>query len=179
MRQKPHFFTYKSEMLTWLIHKLKGGALVYSKTEKVVLDMAKGVAEKSGCFIYDVEYVKEGGNYYLRVYADKEGGINIDECEVISREISAMLDESDPIKQNYFLEVSSPGIERKLRQPEHFEMYKGETVDVGLYKAINGSKILSGTLLGLEDEMVSLEIENETVKIKLSETTYVKLHFEF
>ncbi len=152
---------------------------MYSKTEKTVLDMAKPVAENFGCFIYDVEYVKEGGNWYLRVYADEDGGINIDECEAISREISAMLDKSDPIKQNYFLEVSSPGIERKLRQPEHFEMYKNETVDVGLYKAVNGSKTLSGALIGLENDEISLEIEGETVKIKLSETTYVKLHFEF
>ena len=152
---------------------------MYSKTEQAVLDMAKPVAESFGCFIYDVEYVKEGGNWYLRVYADKEGGINIDECEVISREISGLLDKKDPIKQNYFLEVSSPGIERKLRQDEHFEMYKGEIVDIGLYKAQNGSKTLSGKLLGMNDGEIEIEVENETVKINVSETTYVKLHFEF
>ena len=152
---------------------------MYSKTEQAVLDMAKPVAESFGCFIYDVEYVKEGGNWYLRVYADKEGGINIDECEVISREISGLLDKKDPIKQNYFLEVSSPGIERKLRQDEHFEMYKGEIVDIGLYKAQNGSKTLSGKLLGMNDGEIEIEVENETVKINVSKTTYVKLHFEF
>lgn len=152
---------------------------MYSKIEQTVLDMAKPIAKESGCFIYDVEYTKEGSNYYLRVFADKDGGINIDECETISRALSERLDKEDPIKQNYFLEVSSPGIERKLRQSEHFEMYKGETVDIGLYKAQNGSKILCGTLLGLEGDEVLLEIENETVKIKLGETTYVRLHFEF
>ena len=151
---------------------------MYSKTEQLVLDMAKPVAEKNGCFIYDVEYVKEGSCRYLRIYADKDGGISIDECEIISREISELLDKKDPIKENYFLEVSSPGIERKLRQPEHFEMYMGETVDVGLYKAQNGSKTLCGILKGYNGEEIEIETE-EIIKLKISETTYVKLHFEF
>ena len=151
---------------------------MYSKTEKIVLDLAKPVAENNGCFIYDVEYVKEGGNWYLRIYADKDGGITLDECEVISREMSSILDEKDPISQNYFLEVSSPGIERKLRQEEHFEMYKGETVDIGLYKAVNGSKTLCGELVGLDGDEVIVKTEEE-IRIKLSETTFVRLHFEF
>ena len=151
---------------------------MYSKTEKVVLDMAKPVAENNSCFIYDVEYVKEGGNWYLRIYVDRDGGITLDECETISREISSLLDEKDPISQNYFLEVSSPGIERKLRQDEHFEMYKGEIVDIGLYKAVNGSKNLCGELVGLEGDEVIVKTEEE-LRIKLSETTYVRLHFEF
>ena len=111
---------------------------MYSKTEKTVLDMAIPVAKEQGCFVYDVEYVKEGNSWFLRVYVDREGGITIDECEAISRELSSILDKNDPISNNYFLEVSSPGIERKLRQDEHFEMYKGELVDIGLYKAYNG-----------------------------------------
>ena len=151
---------------------------MYSKTEKIVLDMAKPIAEDNGCFIYDVEYVKEGGNWFLRIYADREGGINIDECENISREISAELDKKDPISQNYFLEVSSPGIERKLRQEEHFEMYKGSLVDIGLYKAVNGSKTLCGELVGLDGDEVIVKAEEE-MRIKLSETTSVRNHFEF
>ena len=151
---------------------------MYSKTEKIVLDMAKPIAEDNGCFIYDVEYVKEGGNWFLRIYADREGGINIDECENISREISAELDKKDPISQNYFLEVSSPGIERKLRQEEHFEMYKGSLVDIGLYKAVNGSKTLCGELVGLDGDEVIVKAEEE-MRIKLSETTSVRIHFEF
>ncbi len=152
---------------------------MYSKTEQAVLEMAIPVAENFGCFIYDVEYVKEGGNWYLRIYADKDGGINIDECEEISREISVLLDKKDPIKQNYFLEVSSPGIERKLRQDEHFEMYKGEVIDIGLYKARNGSKTLTGKLMGMSDGTVQTEVDGEIVEMNLSDTTYVKLHFEF
>lgn len=152
---------------------------MYSKTEKLVLSMAAPIAEEKGCFIYDVEYIKEGGNWYLRVYVDREGGITIDECEAISRDLSALLDKDDPISQNYFLEVSSPGIERKLRQEEHFEMYKDEMLDIGLYKTQNGSKTLYGKLLGLEGDLVVIETEGEVIKIRLNETTYVKLHFEF
>ncbi len=151
---------------------------MYSKTEKIVLDMVKPIAENNGCFIYDVEYVKEGGNWFLRIYADREGGITIDECETISREISTELDKKDPISQNYFLEVSSPGIERKLRQEEHFEMYKGSLVDIGLYKAVNGSKTLCGELVGLDGDEVIVKAEEE-MRIKLSETTSVRIHFEF
>lgn len=151
---------------------------MYSKTEKIVLDMVKPIAENNGCFIYDVEYVKEGGNWFLRIYADREGGITIDECETISREISTELDKKDPISQNYFLEVSSPGIERKLRQEEHFEMYKGSLVDIGLYKALNGSKTLCGELVGLDGDEVIVKAEEE-MRIKLSETASVRIHFEF
>ncbi len=152
---------------------------MYSKTEKNVHSIVSPIAEENGCFVYDVEYVKEGGHWYLRIYVDREGGITLDECEAISRATSSILDEKDPISQNYFLEVSSPGIERKLRQEEHFEMYKGEMVDIGLYKAQNGSKNLCGELLGLEGDELSINLEGETVTIKLNETTYVKLHFEF
>ena len=141
--------------------------------------MATPVAKEQGCFVYDVEYVKEGNSWFLRVYVDREGGITIDECEAISRELSSILDKNDPISNNYFLEVSSPGIERKLRQEEHFRMYKGETVDIGLYKAYNGSKNLCGELLGLDGDEVSIDLEGEKISIKLNETTYVKLHFEF
>ena len=152
---------------------------MYSKTEKLVLDMAEPIAKSKGCFIYDVEYVKEGGNYFLRIYADRDGGITIDDCEEISREISAVLDKKDPISTNYFLEVSSPGIERKLRQEEHFEMYKGKTVDIGLYKAYNGSKTLCGELIGLDGDTVIINAEGEELRIKLNETTGIRLHFEF
>ena len=152
---------------------------MYSKTEKTVLDMVNPIAEQNGCFVYDVEYVKEGNSWFLRVYVDREGGITIDECEAISRELSSVLDKNDPISNNYFLEVSSPGIERKLRQEKHFEMYKGKMVDIGLYKAHNGSKNICGELAGLEGDEVSVDLEGEKFSIRLNETTYVKLHFEF
>lgn len=153
---------------------------MYSKTESIALELAKPIAEENGCFIYDVEFVKEGGIYILRVYIDREEGVDLDVCEVVSRALSEQLDKKDPVKQNYYLEVSSPGIERKLRLPEHFERYMGEKVDVGLYKAVNGSKQLTAYLDGFNENEISLKTENqEIIKFNIKETTFVKLHFDF
>ncbi len=154
--------------------------MAYSKVEQTVLALAEPIAKENGCYIYDVEYVKEGGLWFLRVFADKEeGGISLDECEAVSRALSEVLDEADPISQNYYLEVSSPGVERKLKTAEHFARYAGETVDVGLYRAVNGSKTLTGVLKGLEEGAVVIETDGGALSFPLKETTYVKLHFEF
>lgn len=154
--------------------------MAYSKTEKTVLALAEPIAVQEGAYIYDVEYVKEGGVWFLRIYADKEdGGISLDECEAISRKLSEVLDREDPISQNYYLEVSSPGIERKLKTDAHFQKYMGETVDVGLYKAINGAKQLTGSLKGYDGEVIQVEVGGETLAIPLKETTVVHLHFDF
>lgn len=167
----PHSFDFISR---------KGGKMSYSKTEVIALELAEPIVKECGCFIYDVEFVREGGVYFLRVYADKDGGISLDECEEISRALSKKLDVADPIKQNYYLEVSSPGIERKLKQPEHFKKYLGETVDVGLYKAINGTKQLTAVLSGYEDGVIRLNLPSgEEVEIPQKETTVVKIHFDF
>ena len=153
--------------------------MAYSKIEQAVLAMAEPIAKENGCYLYDVEYLKEGGFWFLRVYVDKEGGISLDECELVSRSLSEVLDKEDPIDRNYYLEVSSPGVERKLKTPEHFKRYLGETVDVGLYKAIGGAKQLTGTLKDYDGETVSLEVGGETVAIPQKETTVVHLHFDF
>lgn len=153
--------------------------MAYSKIEQMVLAMAEPIAKENGCYLYDVEYLKEGGFWFLRVYVDKEGGISLDECELVSRSLSEVLDKEDPIDRNYYLEVSSPGVERKLKTPEHFKRYLGETVDVGLYKAIGGAKQLTGTLKDYDGETVSLEVGGETVAIPQKETTVVHLHFDF
>ena len=152
----------------------------YSKLEQKIIDLASPVAQENGCYIYDVEYVREGKSRTLRIFADKEeGGISLDECEAISRRMSDLLDECDPIRENYMLEVSSPGIERRLRTPEHFEKYTGRTVDIGLYKAIDGEKTVSGILCGFEDGKITFETQSGEMSIMQSETTVVKLHFDF
>lgn len=152
----------------------------FSKVEQKIYDIAEPIIAAHNCYIYDVEYVKEGGAYYLRVFADKtQGGISIDECETLSRAISEVLDKNDPIKENYFFEVSSPGIERKLRQVEHFEKYMGELVNIGLYKALDGNKVLHGKLAAYDDKIITVETADKTVSIPQKETTYVKLHFDF
>ncbi len=154
--------------------------MAYSKIEKLIIEMATPIAEANSCYIYDVEYVKEGGAWYLRVYADKEdGGISIDECEVINRALGNELDKADTIRENYILEVSSPGIERKLKTPGHFMKYIGRTVDIGLYKAIDGSKILTGELTSYEDDSFTVKIDENETKLAVSDTTFVKLHFDF
>ena len=153
--------------------------MAYSKTEKRVWELAEPIAVQEDCFIYDIEYVKEGGVWFLRVYIDKDGGVSLDECEAVSRALSTVLDEADPIQQNYYLEVSSPGIERKLKTKEHFDRYIGETIDIGLYKAINKSKQLTGKLISFEDDVITVEVDGESFELPLKETTGVKLHFEF
>ncbi len=153
--------------------------MAYSKLEQQILELATPIAEENGCFIYDVEYLKEGKARTLRVYADREDGISLDECEAISRRLSDALDASDPIRENYMLEISSPGIERRLSQAWHFEKYMGETIDVGLYKAIDGAKQISGVLKGFEDGKITFETENGEMTIMQSEATGVKLHFDF
>ncbi len=154
--------------------------MAYSKLEKMIIEMAKPVAAANGCYIYDVEYVKEGGARYLRIYADKEEtGISINECEIINRALGEELDKCDPIKENYILEVSSPGIERKLKTPEHFAKYMGKVVDMGLYQAIDGSKVLTGELKACEDEKITVAVGEKEITVALSDTTFVKLHFDF
>ena len=153
--------------------------MAYSKIEQAVLLMAEPIAKENGCYVYDVEYLKEGGFWFLRVYVDKEDGISLDECELVSRALSDMLDKEDPIDRNYYLEVSSPGVERKLKTPAHFQRYLGETVDIGLYKAIGGAKQLTGTLLGFDGETVTVEVAGENIAIPQKETTVVHLHFDF
>lgn len=154
--------------------------MAYSKLEKLVIEGATPIAEEVGCYIYDVEYVKEGGAKYLRIYADKEdGGISLDECEVINRAMCVFMDEKDPIKENYILEVSSPGVERKLKTPKHFQKYIGRTVDIGLYKAIDGSKAICGELKAYADEKITVDLGGNEIELPLSDTTFVKLHFDF
>lgn len=161
-------------------------AINFSKVESAVYDMAVPVAKDKGLYVYDVEYVKEGGSRFLRIYLDvlpelsEDRKISLDECEEFSRDFSGVIDKADPISENYFLEVSSPGIERKIRRREHFEMNKGEIVDVGLYKSMNGSKTLVGELIGLDDDdNVGLVVSGEEIKIPLKQTTMIHVHFEF
>ena len=153
--------------------------MAFSKTESTVYELAKDIAEDKDCYVYDVEFVKEGGMYFLRVYVDCDGGIDLDKCEAVSRALSDRLDEADPISQNYYLEVSSPGVERKLKTKEHFDRYTGEKIDIGLYKAIAGSKQLTGTLLGYDGTDIKVEVSGKELVLPQKGTSYVKLHFEF
>lgn len=151
-----------------------------SKTEKIVYDLALGPAADSGLEVYDVEFAKEGGARFLRIFLDKPGGISIDECEDYSRKIGEILDKRDPIPQNYYLEVSSPGIERRLRHREHFEKAVGEMIDIHLYKALNGSKLLTGTLVSIDDENnLTVDTGGEKITIPRADAARANIHFDF
>lgn len=119
--------------------------------------------EEKGLYLYNVDYVKEGREWYLRVFVDRKDDepISIDRCQLVSEKLSEILDEDDPIEENYFLEVSSPGMDRPLLTEEHFKKYEGRVIDVKLYKALDGKKEFQGELLGL------YQLENGTKELHI------------
>jgi len=137
------------------------------------------LATELGFELVDVEFVKEGQNWYLRFYIDKEGGIGLDDCELFSRRVEVTLDELNPIEQTYILEVSSPGIDRPLKKPADFEKFKGRLIDVKLYKAQNNKKAYQGVLLGLSDDVISLEDAEEIFNFNTQDVASVKLAITF
>ncbi|MBR4543744.1 MAG: ribosome maturation factor RimP [Lachnospiraceae bacterium] len=124
--------------------------------EKIAEDIAKGITDPLNIDIYDVEYVKEAGEFYLRVYIDKPGGVTIDDCETVSRAFSDKIDEADPIPDAYILEVSSPGLGRKLKKDRHFEKSLGEKVEIKLFEAMDGSKEFTGVLKSYDADSITV-----------------------
>lgn len=149
-------------------------------TDKVS-EMILPFLSENGMRIYDIEFVKEGANRVLRLYIDKKDGrVSIDDCETVSRKLSDLLDADDFIEDAYILEVSSPGIERVLKYDFHFEEAVGETVEIKLFKALDGAKTLIGTLVsGSEKGDVTLNIDETEQIIKRENISQVKIHFEF
>ncbi|MDD7288246.1 MAG: ribosome maturation factor RimP [Evtepia sp.] len=150
-----------------------------SKITDLVTDLARPVVEANGCSLWDVEYIKEAGSWYLRLYIDKEGGVSIDDCEAVSRGVDPLLDEADPIQDAYTFEVSSAGADRPLKKPEHFAAFLGAEVDVKFYQAVNGQKSCTGILAGYQDGDVTLTLGNETVTFPKKEIAFVRLHVRF
>ena len=147
-----------------------------SRISDKVSEIAKPVVEKAGCELWDVEYVKEAGSWYLRVFIDKEGGVNITDCEAISRELDPMLDEYDFIQESYVFEVGSPGLERELKRPGDFEKYMGSEVEVKLYRAVDNSKSFVGTLEAYNDGNVSVKSAQKDYTFTKEQIAHVKLH---
>lgn len=145
-----------------------------------VEEMVTAITDEKGFETVDVEYVKEAGQFYLRVYIDKEGGISLNECEEVSRELSPKLDENDFIEENYYLEVSSPGIDRALKRDKEFVKYKGRDVEIKLYKAIDGVKQFEGELVGLDEENnIVVIINNEEMKFNRKDVAIIRLAIRF
>lgn len=130
--------------------------------------------------LYDVEYVKEGGNWFLRVYIDKENGISIDDCELVSRALSELLDKHDFIPDSYILEVSSPGLGRQLKRDKHFEKSIGEEVELKLYKGINKKKEFVGILTAYDQDTITIELEDGSSSVfNRADIAIVRLTFDF
>lgn len=128
-----------------------------NKTAQRVYDLALPIARSQGLDIWDVEYLREAGQWFLRVYIDKPEGIGIDDCERFSRELDPVLDADDPISESYVFEVSSAGAERQLKRPSDFERFIGSNVEVKLYRASDGSKVYVGTLKAYAGGTVTIE----------------------
>ncbi|MEG0500637.1 MAG: ribosome maturation factor RimP [Cellulosilyticaceae bacterium] len=130
--------------------------------------------------LVDLEFVKEGPNYYLRIYIDKEGGINIEDCKKTSRAIEAVLDEKDPIELPYMLEVSSPGLDRVIKKDKDFERFNGEVVDIKLYEAMNKKRKLQGQIISKTDEILTIRDEaGSDIEINTKNIVSVRLAILF
>ncbi len=166
-----------------------------AKITELVRALAQPIAAENGCSIWDVEYVREAGTWFLRVYLDKEGGVTIDDCEAVSRPLSDALDEADPIEGSYVsrplsdaldeadpiegsytLEVSSAGIDRVLRHPEHFDAFLGAEVEVRLYRPVEGRKDHVGLLRGYENGDVTVDLPTGAVTFPKKDVAQVRLY---
>lgn len=147
-----------------------------SKITDKVTELAKPIVEEEGCRLWDVEYVREAGSWYLRIYIDKTGGVDIEDCERISRRLDPVLDEADPIPDSYVFEVGSAGIERELKRPGDFESFLGSEVEVRLYQPVNGQKAYVGTLVGYDNGTTTIEIGGKTLSFNKTQTAQVRLH---
>lgn len=127
-----------------------------------VWNIASPLARQLGLILWDVKFVKEGSNWYLRIFIDKEGGVCIDDCVAMNDALDAPLDEADPIEQSYNLQVSSPGIERELVRDFHFETFMNAPVMIKLRTALDGQKLIKAVLRGYEDGVVTLEFQDGT-----------------
>lgn len=146
-----------------------------AKTEELVMPLI----EQNNFELVDVEYVKEGGNWYLRVYIDKEGGINLDDCELISRALSDMLDEKDYIEEAYILEVSSPGLGRPLKKDKDLQRSLMSEVEIKLYRLKDGQKDYRGILKSYDKDEIIIEENGKEIVFKRSDIALIRLAFDF
>ena len=149
------------------------------KTTDLVESFARPIVEQHGCKLWDVEYVREGSERFLRLYIDKDGGVDITDCEAIHRAVDPILDEQDPIQESYHFEVCSAGLERALKRPSDFAQFMGAAVLVKLYRPRNGLKEIPAVLRGYEDGRITIEAGKEIITFEKSEVALVRLRVEF
>lgn len=149
------------------------------KIAERVWQLAEPSVRECGCSLWDVEYVREGGEWFLRLYIDKEGGVNIDDCEAVSRKVDPILDEEDPIPDSYRFEVCSAGLERVLKRPSDFAQFMGAPVLVKLYRPQNGCKEFPAVLTGYRDGDVTVRFGDKELTFEKQAVAMVRLRVEF
>jgi ribosome maturation factor RimP len=180
---KAWFITFVGKRFCARMHFGKKGSFTLSKresyeqkTEAILLPILK----KNGFDLWDVEYVKEGGTWYLRAYIDKPGGIMVDDCEAVSRELSDILDEKDFIDDAYILEVSSPGLGRPLKKERDYEKSLGKEVEIRTYRMLEGKKEFRGILKEYDKNTVTIETDNARMQtFEKKEIALIRLAFDF
>lgn len=153
-------------------------AMKREAVEEFVSSVVEGIIAGTNLELVDVDYVRER-DWYLRVYLDKPGGVDLDDCQMVSEKLSAILDEKDPIAENYLLEVSSPGLDRVLKKDKDFIRYNGREVDIQLFKPINGSKQYMGVLQGFSDTTIEFLINGESETFERTAIAQIRLHLDF
>lgn len=153
--------------------------MAYNKTEKEVKELLNPIIKEKGITLWDIEFKKEGPSYVLRIYLDKDGGIGINDCEEVSRALSAVLDECDPIPQAYMLEVSSAGLDRIIKYDFHFEKCIGKNVDVKFFATLDGVKEFTAKLTGFDGENVTMEKDGSDITLPFNKISSLRLTVEF
>ena len=150
-----------------------------SKITDMVSSLAKEHVEAEGCSLWDVEYIKEAGSWYLRIYIDKEDGVSIEDCERVSRRLDKVLDEADPVPDSYIFEVASAGADRELKRPSDFEQFIGHEVEVRTYRQIDGQKLFVGVLKEYSDGNLVITSGDQDFFFSKQDAAQVRLHVSF
>jgi ribosome maturation factor RimP len=148
------------------------------QTEKVVEELVTSIIQETNLELVDVEYVKER-DWYLRIFLDKPGGLEVDDCQWVSEKLEDRLDELDPIKESYILEVSSPGLDRPLKKDTDFARHVGEKVEIHTFAPLNGQKTIVGTLVGLADNDIHVNVDGSEMSIPKDQASQVRLYIDF
>ncbi|HHY36124.1 MAG TPA: ribosome maturation factor RimP [Firmicutes bacterium] len=149
------------------------------RVEDRIAALAEPIIEELKLELVDVEYRKEGSRWYLRLFIDKEGGVDVEDCREVSERVGQVLDEADPIPHSYYLEVSSPGVERPLKKKEDYLRFRGRTIKLKTYSPVAGRRNFRGLLQGIEADKVIIEVEKEQIAIPLEQVAKAHLVLEF
>ncbi len=149
------------------------------KVEDIVCELAKPIIDRNNFELVEIEYKKEGPDWYLRVYIDKEGGITIDDCQSVSEELSDLLDIADPIEQSYIFEVSSPGLDRPLKTDRDYRKNIGKPIEIKLFSPLEGKKIIEGILIGHTENSVEIEVEGKALNVEKASIALIRPLIKF